>query len=96
MGAGIKAVGWLVGLPKEEHLSGIGLQIAGNNSGQGGFAGAVLSNQAMHLAPIHCQRHVLERLGGGKGFADALDLDDRCPFHHIFPAFPDPRVNLVM
>ena len=60
-------------LAVDQHTTIGRLEHTGKNLEQRGLAGAVFTEQAMHLAGCDIERHALEHLHGAKGFGDAFE-----------------------
>ena len=67
--------------PLPEHLALVGLVRAGEHLDQRGLAGAVLAEQAVHLARAHRQVDAVERAHAGELLDDAAHLQQRDVVH---------------
>ena len=89
LGDGIGDVSGIIGLAVQVELPFILLLDAGHDRGEGGLAGAVLSNQADHLAPLDLKADLDQGLGGSEAFADSLRTEDDLfflAFAHSIPS----------
>ena len=70
------ATGWgmVTGSPVDEDLALVGLVRAGEDLDQRGLAGAVLAEQAVHLAGADLEVDAVERSGAGELLHDAAHL----------------------
>jgi hypothetical protein len=57
------------------YCAGIGLMSAGNDFDEGGFAGAILAKQSMHLAAVEIERHAPEGANSLERLCDVLELE---------------------
>jgi hypothetical protein len=61
-----------IGLAVQPHLPTVSLDDTGANFKEGGFPGAVFSDQSVHLAWIKAKMHVAQRYGRAKAFANII------------------------
>jgi hypothetical protein len=65
-------------LPAIEHqVSVVGLMHAEHDVAQRALAGAVLAEQAMHLAGVHVERHLFQRRPPAEALGDAVQREHR-------------------
>ncbi len=63
-------------LPLVDHLAAVGLIRPGDDLDQRRLAGAVLPNQAVHLAGVELQVHIFQHLHAGEGFTGIAQSQD--------------------
>ena len=64
------------GLAAHHQLSGVGGDRAGHDFDQGGFAGAVLSDERVDFPREEIERHALERPNAGKTLGNSVGVQD--------------------
>ena len=72
-----RSSGSTTGLPANADLAAVGGEDAGEDLDQRRLAGAVVAEQAEHLARAQIEAHVLDRMDAAEGLDDVAQLDER-------------------
>jgi hypothetical protein len=67
--------------PRNEDVTGIGLEFSGQNTNQGALARAIFTQERVDLARMHDEVHAFQRQGVAEAFANATSKDDRLNAH---------------